>query len=208
MKFLKIVLFEKSINKIKNKSVRNYFLTFFSVKQILVKFLIFLVMSSVLASISFVAREYALNNWDYELNPGVAFSLGKNLHSNVIITIQAVPIVFSFVAYIFINNVYLYLPLTFIFIGGSCNLIDRFIPDYGFQGGDLQPSVVDYIYCSTSIFNFPDIIIVAGCIIFAISCLIYLLIITIKENKKEKEELIRYTNKRNFEKNEIEIHNF
>lgn len=97
---------------------------------------------------------------DVTKNIGVAFSLNKNNLKNIIITSFIIVFIirFLFTQKKFLNDITL-ICLDMVIAGGISNLVDRI-----FRGG-----VVDFIKIADfPIFNFADIMVVIGWILFAI----------------------------------------
>lgn len=125
-------------------------------------------------------------------NTGIAFSGLASHSASLIYFLQIFPIIFSLIALIFSNSILLDIGLSFLFFGGSSNLIDRMIFDdfKTINVSNTVNSVVDYLKFSenfiknSAIFNLPDIYIIIGMIFLVIS----ILISWIKDFKNDKSK--------------------
>lgn len=188
----KKILFEKSIMRIRNEGVRNYFLSLFNSKSLLIKIILFLLIGFVVLLFSFAIRNYYLtvDTKNTVFNDGVAFSMGSSLNSVTVYIIQSIPTFISFLAVIFTPKIIYYLPFIFVGFGGLSNIIDRSIVDV-MNGVSYYNTVVDYLAASSSIFNLPDMFVVGGVIWFGAITLINLLIL-IFNDKDKKQQIKKY----------------
>lgn len=182
------VLFAKSISKIKNNVIREYFNNLFKTKNVFAKLLIFSFSFAFVLGLSFTTRHFMLiyNNDLVVLNPGIAFSGLKDVSSNVVLVVQLLPTIISFIIALFLNDWYLYIFLFLISAGGLSNVIDRFVDDIIHNSQDVvSQTVVDYFHAKGSVFNLPDSFVVFGAIGLGIFVFIKIFII-FKEDKKNE----------------------
>lgn len=187
------ILFEKKINNIKNSYWRNYWLSFFKLKTILLKILCFLVIGGFVLGLSFGIRDLMLNNYSNKvhLNKGVSFSLFENMSETGIRLIQIFPVIGLFIAFLFVNDWYIFISIPFAIFGGLSNFIDRFIVDkLVYSNGQIDygyNTVVDYINGGSSVFNVPDIFIVFGISCLLIGIVAKIIISTLREDKEKNK---------------------
>ncbi len=203
---------KKVINKIKNKSTRDYFLSITSMESVFYK-LINLVWISLLVCVSgFLVRDHVLNLvaktgslnpfggiYTLTLNNGIGLGNLSNAPVGVVYFVQSIPIVVGIVSFFFLNRSYLYIPLLFILFGGLGNIIDRAIPEYIIKDvegimdsqfervpNNIHHGVVDYWKMGNSIINLFDVYIVSGVGFIIFNMVLSLILKWTKEAKKEK----------------------
>lgn len=183
------ILFYSKLEKIKNDELREYWKTFFSLKTILLKVIILLIVATIVMSTSFGLRQIFIDYFPNLIfpNEGISFSFLSNVSSEIVYLIQAIPCVLTFIAFIFINKPSIYIGLLIILFGGLSNIIDRSLNlNIIVAGGKLFPNnaVVDYIPLFNTKCNLPDVFITCGAVITIIFLLIYLVKV-IQEDRKE-----------------------
>ena len=177
--WLNKVLFLEKINHLKSEETRKYWSNILLVKNILIKFLIFVLVGIFVMGLSFIVRQIMI---DYSpekivLNPGVGFSIGANSDPAIVYLIQAIPCVITFLIFFFVTNKWIYIGLFVIFFGGLSNIIDRALPN------TIPNAVVDYIPWFSTKCNLPDIFITIGAI-YTILILIVTIFITWKKERQ------------------------
>ena len=186
--WLNKVLFLEKINHLKSEETRKYWSNILLVKNILIKFLIFVLVGIFVMGLSFIVRQIMM---DYSpekivLNPGVGFSIGANSDPAIVYLIQAIPCVITFLIFFFVTNKWIYIGLFVIFFGGLSNIIDRALPLHIILA-DGKPfssnAVVDYIPWFSTTCNLPDIFITIGAI-YTILILIVTIFITWKKERQ------------------------
>lgn len=168
----------------KKINIKNFYhkLFFEDRKKLFICYGISLATMFVIFLISFLLRQYYINT-TFDLsnnssnvvsNTGISFGLLNN-NSGVVYFLQMIPIFFTGIAIIHNRRYFVAVAVALIFSAGLSNFVDRLIPDYfgrivagSFSFNDpiyvavAYNGVVDYWQNSTSIFNFPDVIIMVG----------------------------------------------
>lgn len=186
------ICFNSKLQKIKNDDLREYWQSFFLVKNILIKITFLLIIGFVVLSTSFGIRQAFINHAPHLIYPneGISFSFLSNASPAAVYAIQVIPCLLTFGFFIFINKPSIYLGLLIVFFGGLANIIDRALPlDIIAANGKLFPTnaVVDYIPWFSTKCNLPDIYITIGAGLTIIFLIVYLYK-TIKEEKTIKKE--------------------
>lgn len=178
-KFLHKSLFQKQILMIRNKKLQKYFLNLLEIKVLILKFVFFVILSTLIFTSSFGIRQYFIdfNPNEIVLNPGIAFSQFDDANSAVVYLIQSIPVILAFLAIIFLPNPYICIGLITLLLGGLTNIIDRSL------GGEieinnhlvsLKNAVIDYIPIGNTKANLPDIYIITGASLSGLITLIYI----------------------------------
>lgn len=191
-KILSKICFNSRLQKIKNDDLREYWQSFFLLKNILLKIIILIVIGFVILSTSFGVRQAFINHAPNLIfpNEGISFSFLSNASPTLVYVIQIIPCFLTFVFFIFINKPSIYIGLLIVFFGGLSNIIDRALPlNIIVANGKYFPvnAVVDYIPWFNTKCNLPDIYITIGTGITLIFLIIYLYK-TIKEEKNNKNK--------------------
>ncbi len=184
-------------------------------KYIIWKAIIFLVVSLIVFTISFVLRNIMLNSTtqSYQLMPGfldiyiigntgIAFSGLSDVSSGVVYFVQSLPIIISIAFLLFTKSISIDIGLSLVLTGGLSNIIDRSLFDnYTHLQINGENAVVDYLQFSfikgSAIFNFPDVTVIVGVIVIGITLLVQFFKewINDSEDKKNKSKLNQNTDK-------------
>ncbi|MGL4950804.1 MAG: RluA family pseudouridine synthase, partial [Mycoplasma sp.] len=167
------ILFGNGILKIKNKVIRNYLTEFLTLKNLIIRTLIYLLIIAVSSILFFILREQSLlNNWDnIILNKGMAWNMGDKWDQWIVYFMKILPLILMYFISLGFNKKMLYIPFFLISYNSLLNVIDKGMVDY-YMGIYHHDTVVDYIYWP--LFNFTnnvaDIMIISGFgfVVFAI----------------------------------------
>lgn len=189
--WLNKVLFLEKINHLKSEETRKYWSNILLVKNILIKFLIFVLVGIFVMGLSFIVRQIMIDHHRSIIvdNTGVGFSIGANASDPTIVyLIQAIPCIITFLIFFFVTNKWIYIGLYVIFFGGLSNIIDRALPLHIILANGKPFSsnaVVDYIqlFNTNTTCNLPDIFITIGAI-YTILILIVTIFITWKKERQ------------------------
>lgn len=202
--FFQKILFKNKIEKIKNQTIKEYFLKLLSYKVLFWKLIAILLVSTIICTISFSARAIVLNNFKSAIvyNPGVSFGLFAKLGPNSVLIIQIITCAITFPLILVSTNMWFIVGFAGICFGGLCNVIDRAIT--------IDPikkvhAVVDYIPFINTVINVPDIFITSSAVVLGIGCLILIIkIIKSPDDSQQKEvvELSKTNDNKLIEKNE------
>ena len=189
------VLFEKKINNIKKTKVKDYFLKLFEYKLIFIKFLILIFVLLISAPLTFILRDYWLNNYNpniVKFNTGMGFSFGDDWPQEAVYFLKILPVIVLFTTFLFTNNILIAISTIIVSLGGFYNLIDKWLVDFPKGAEPEYDAVVDYIQLGTSVANVPDIFITLGTISLSIS--IFYAIYKINMNSDDEDEDINIEN--------------
>lgn len=202
--FFEKILFQNKIEKIKNQTIKEYFLKLLSYKALFWKLITILLAAAIICTISFSARAIVLNHFKSAIvyNPGVSFGLFEKLGPNFVLTIQIVTCAITFPLILVSTNMWFIVGFAGICFGGLCNVIDRSIT---IDPVNKVHAVIDYIPFINSIINIPDIFITSSAVVLGIGCLILIIqIIRTPDDTQQKEvvELSQPTDNKPVIKNE------
>ncbi len=190
--FSKKILFHKKINTIKNKWLKNYLLSFCTIRNITIKILTIFINTLISCLLFFLLREWALNHYDPNIvsfNSGVAFSFASNWKPELVYFIKIFPTIIFFLLFLISNNWYIYIFSYILFLNSLLNIIDKaMIDNYLFNGMIYSriDSVVDYIpfHAFNFVCNIADIFICTNFVFLIIGFVVKI----IKEFKSQKEK--------------------
>ncbi len=198
--FLNRVAFVKTLDKIQNESVRHYFYAFFSYQNLLFKLILFLAIGLIVMGSGFGIEHYILTNQPQMvvLNSGVGFSILNNASPSLVYFVQSIPILISFLAFIFIPQWWLIIGFLLMGFGGLNNIIDRSLDlSYVLHGVSYSTAnaVVDYWPFVKTTINMNDVWICIGVGVIVLCFLIWLGISLKKSHDEEKQaQLVAQTN--------------
>lgn len=211
------IIVEKNNNSVPKKEMKSYwndfvkhFFSIYQSKYWIWKLIIFLTVSLIVFTSSFVVREVIINLPEKEYNfmkgflqinimgnTGVSFSMFNSSDVGLVYFIQCLPIIIAFGFLIFTKNIYIDIGLTLVLTGGMCNVIDRSLYDnYASGVAEIERTnaVVDYLYFpfigenGSAVFNVPDMMIILGVIIIVITLIVQFIIEWINESKNEENK--------------------
>lgn len=186
--WLNKVLFLEKINHLKSEETRKYWSNILLVKNILIKFLIFVLVGIFVMGLSFIVRQIMIDYSPDKITPnqGVAFSIAASYKPAIVYLIQSIPCIITFLIFFFVTNKWIYIGLFVIFFGGLSNIIDRALPLHIIVNGKPFPSnaVVDYIPWFSTECNLPDIFITIGAIYTILILIVTIFITWKKEHQK------------------------
>ncbi len=185
--FFEKVLFQNKIEKIKNQTIKEYFLKLLSYRTLFWKLITILLVSTIICVTSFSARAIVLNNFKNAIvyNPGVSFGLFAKLGPNSVLIIQIVTCAITFPLILISTNIWFIIGFAGICFGGLCNVIDRSIT--------IDPvkkvhAVIDYIPFINTVINIPDIFITSSAVVLGVGCIILIIkIIKSPDDTQQKE---------------------
>lgn len=206
----KIVVNKTNQPKKEMKSYVNDFIKYvkqlYRSKYIIWKFIIFLVISLIVFTTSFVLRNNMLasTKQTYDLipgfltiyiidNTGIAFSGLSNSSSSLVYFVQSLPIIFSVLFLLFTKSFSIDIGLSLVLTGGLSNIIDRSLFDsYAHLQINGLNAVVDYFQFSfipnSAVFNFPDVSVIVGVIIVGITLVVQFIKEWIQESSNKKNK--------------------
>ena len=184
------VLFEKKINNIKRTKVKDYFLELFEYKLIFIKFLILIFVLLLSAPLTFVLRDYWLNNYVQGIvvfNKGMGFSFGDGWPQEAVYFLKILPAIVLFIAFLFTNNILIAISTITVSLGGFYNLIDKWLVDFPKGAEPEYDAVVDYIHLFNSVANVPDIFVTVGTIGLSLSIFYAIYKINMKSDDEDED---------------------
>jgi len=195
MEFLKTlfwsnIFFEKKINNIKKTKIKDYLLKLFAYKLIFLKFLTFIFILLISAPLTFILRDYWLNNYAPGIvvfNKGMGLSFGDEWDQGIIYLFKIIPIIILLFTLLLTTNMLIATSAIIIFLGGLYNLIDKWLVDYPNSGEPQYDAVVDYIHIWNSVANVPDVFVTIGTVLLLAS-LIYV-IYKMNENDDTEDDI-------------------
>ncbi|MDE5651726.1 MAG: signal peptidase II [Ureaplasma sp.] len=192
--FLKKIFFQKKIEKIKNETLREYFLKLLSYKLVFWKLLVILIVAAIICVLSFSARAIVLNNFKNAIvyNPGVSFGFFSKLGPNSVLIIQIITCAITFPLILISTNMWFIIGFSGICFGGLCNVIDRSIT---IDPINKVHAVIDYIPFGKTVINIPDIFITSSAIVLGIGCLILIIKIIKSPDDTQQKEVVELSKK-------------
>lgn len=186
MEFLNRIYFEEKIKKIKKEERRNFWLTFFTCKNLAFRIGNFLLLTLICGLVFFLLRHDSLvNNWEgLVFNRGIAYGFGDDWPIWVGYLIKILPFIILLFLVFTIPEWYLQISINLIIINSLFNIIDKGLVDT-YNGVEYYDSVVDNIRWVSLGFvsNIADILIIVGAVCTVIS---YIYVIYLWYKKKEK----------------------
>lgn len=190
MEFYKTIYFEDKIRKIKKEERRNFWLTFFTCKNLIFRISCFLILTLICGLLFFLLRHYSLvNEWHgLQFNRGFAYGIGDDWPTWIGYFIKILPFIILLICIFFTNEWYIQFSLNLIIINSLFNIIDKGLIDT-YNGVEHYDAVVDNIRWVAFGFtnNIGDIFIIIGAISIIIGYL-YMIYLWYKKKENKNED--------------------
>lgn len=207
------IIFKKSIEKIKKSWLRKHLLEICALNVIFYKIINLILIATIVLLSGFLMRhsalEWVINDnslaqkndslFQFTLNNGIALG-SLNTNSNLVYTLQSLPIILGFLVFIFVSKSWFYIPILFLLFGGLGNIIDRAIPELELigispftnnssgGGNDIYHGVVDYWIFAKSVINLFDVYIVLSICFVILNMIISYIVSYMNEKKKQDND--------------------